>query len=91
MTPETHVRMENMTAKALGEFAEARGLNSRGDAAAKLLEENRAIFNAISEEIDNDTLGNGITRMLDTMIMDRIKERHGASSPDIVAAQSARG
>jgi hypothetical protein len=40
--------MENTTAKALGEFAEARGLNSRGDAAAKLLEENRAIFNAIS-------------------------------------------
>jgi hypothetical protein len=29
--------------------------------------------------------------MLDTMIMDRIKERHGASSPDIVAALISSG
>ena len=87
MTPEleTQVRMKVETAKALSEFATARGLGSRGDAVERLLDENKAFYKVISEEIDGGALGSCVIKMIDDMIVNRIKERRGASTPDIVA------
>ena len=83
--PETQVRMEIVTAKALTEFAEARGLSSRGDAAAILIAENKMFYRTIGEDITSGTLSSGLVKMLDSMIVSRIKDRGGASVLDLVS------